>query len=641
MIPETGHFALWLAAALALAQLVGGGWRIAGEEEAGARLRLLVPAAVAQGALCLTAFAALIWAFAVSDFSVALVAANSHTAKPLLYKLTGAWANHEGSMLLWVMVLALFGAAAALTAKALGPAFRARLIQSMGAIALGFYAYLLISSNPFERLLPAPPQGLGLNPLLQDPGLAFHPPLLYLGYVGLSVTFGFAVAALFERQVGPSWARAVRPWVLTAWGFLTAGIMLGSFWAYYELGWGGWWFWDPVENASLMPWLAATALFHSVGVLAARDALRNWTILLAVAAFSFSMIGTFIVRSGLLTSVHAFAVDPERGLFLLVLLGIYVGGALALYALRASTVAEGAGFRPVSREGALVLNNLLLSAILGVVFIGTLYPLVLEVLTGERVSVGPPYFESALLPLIFLLLIAMAAGPLLRWRRTDMRRLSRRLLPALLVAGLLAAAAIIAGMQGVLAVAGVAVAGWLGAASVAIIAGRRMRRLPASTIGTATAHFGVAVMALGIAVSAAGSEERIFNLAPGETAEIAGHGIRLDAVLPAAGPNYTSVRGVVSVIAGEQLVRLLPERRAFVSPMQVTTETDILARAGGNLYAVIGEGDGAGRWQVRLHWQPLVALIWIGGLIAGIGGFVAALGGRTRRLREHREAATA
>ncbi|MGB7405512.1 MAG: heme lyase CcmF/NrfE family subunit, partial [Pacificimonas sp.] len=469
MIVESGHFALWLCAALALVQLFWGGMRLRGQADGRAALAVLVPAGIAQGLLCLFAFAALIWAFAVSDFSVQLVATNSHLMKPFGYKLTGAWANHEGSMLLWVTILALSGLLIAWRATSLGDRFRARAIQVMGGLALGFYAYLLLSSNPFLRLDPAPVDGNGLNPLLQDPGLAFHPPLLYFGYVGLSAAFALAVAGMIEGRVGPAWARLLQPWVLGAWSFLTAGIALGSFWAYYELGWGGWWFWDPVENASLMPWLAATALFHSVGVVAKRDALRNWTLLLAVAAFSFSMVGTFIVRSGLLTSVHAFAVDPERGLFLLMLLGLYVGGALLLYAWRAGSVARGVPFRLWSREGALVANNLLLSAILGVVFIGTLYPVALEGLTGERVSVGPPYFESALIPLILPLIALMAIGPWLRWRKANMGDVRKRAFVFGIVAVVAGALFFVFGIGGVLAGVGVALAAWLGIASLAML----------------------------------------------------------------------------------------------------------------------------------------------------------------------------
>jgi cytochrome c-type biogenesis protein CcmF len=626
MIPEIGHAALWLAAGLALAQALAG-FRADGG-------RIAVPAALLQGALCAVAFAALTWAFVKSDFSVALVAGNSHTAKPELYKWTGVWANHEGSMLLWVSVLAVFGALAAVRAKGLGERFRTVMLSAQGFIALGFYAYLLIASNPFARIVPAPIEGSGMNPLLQDPGLAFHPPLLYIGYVGLSVTFSFAVAALLLNRVTPEWARAVKPWVLGAWSFLTAGITLGSFWAYYELGWGGWWFWDPVENASLMPWLAATALFHSVGVLAARGALKNWTLLLAVVAFSLSMVGTFIVRSGLLTSVHAFAVDPERGVFLLILLAIYVGGALTLYALRAGTVTTGAPFRPVSREGGLVVNNLILSAVLGVVFLGTLYPLLLEATTGEQVSVGPPYFQTALLPLLLPLVALMAAGPLMRWRAMDWTGLGRRLVPALVLGLAAIGVALALGMRSPLALAGVALSAWLAAASVMIFRGRklkRVRRIPASIWGTALAHLGIAVTTLGIAVSGAGNIETLANLAPGGKLSAGPYTAQVDDITPAAGPNYTAIRAMLSVTGPGATTVLMPERRTFVSPGNETTETDIWPRLTGNLYAVLGPGDGTGRWQVRLVWQPMIALIWIGGMMAALGGLIAMKQGRRRR----------
>ena len=633
MIAETGHFALWLAAALAVLQLLL-------PLKPGDDPRGIVAAAVGQALLCTLSFAALVWLFVTSDFSVELVVRNSHVDKPMLYKITGAWANHEGSMLLWVTVLSIFGAVAAWKRSPLGPLFRQRLIQTFGALSLGFYAYLLISSNPFIRLPEPTAEGMGLNPLLQDPGLAFHPPLLYLGYVGFSAAFAYAVAALLTRQVGPVWARHVRPWVLTAWAFLSAGITLGSFWAYYELGWGGWWFWDPVENASLMPWLAGTALLHSVTVLASRNALRNWTILLAVAAFSLSMVGTFIVRSGLLTSVHAFAVDPERGLFLLILLGIYVGGALILYATRAGTVTHGEGFRLVSREGGIVANNLIVSAVLGVVFIGTLYPVGYEAIKGARVSVGPPYFEAALMPLFLILLPLMAAGPFLRWRESRPRLLLRRLIPAVIAGAVLLGAAAFAGVGGVIAVVGVGLAALLGTASLMILFGEGARRLSAATLGTAAAHFGAALMALGISISAAGSHERILTLAPGQAATHAGFSVRLDDVEPVAGPNYTAVRGDLTVTQGSDTWHLFPERRAFIRPMQVTTETDILPLWRGNLYAVLGDSLDGGRWQVRLHWQPMIALIWCGGILAGIGGLIATFAGRPRRRRERREATT-
>ncbi|MCA1654627.1 MAG: cytochrome c biogenesis protein CcsA, partial [Sphingomonadales bacterium] len=430
MIAEAGLAALWCAAALALLQLLlGVVWFRQGVAGAPAARAL----AVAQGLLTLAAFVALLTVFARTDLSVALVAENSHTAKPMLYKIAGAWGNHEGSMLLWVTVLGLSGAAFALIERRLDEPMMVAILSAQATIALGFFAFLLVASNPFARLDPAPLEGQGLNPLLQDPGLAFHPPTLYLGYVGLSVAFSLAVAALLTRQVGPLLARAMRPWVLAAWIFLTLGITAGSYWAYYELGWGGWWFWDPVENASLMPWLAATALLHSLNVLAARGGLRAWTMMLAVVAFSMSMIGTFLVRSGILTSVHAFAVDPERGAFILALLALYIGGALAVFGARIATVREGAPFALWSREGGLVANNLLLSVILGIVLIGTLYPLLAEAATGEKLSVGPPYFNATAGPLALLLVALLLFAPLLRWRR-DARPKLARILPGAVAA---------------------------------------------------------------------------------------------------------------------------------------------------------------------------------------------------------------
>src|SRR5688572_8673643 len=429
MIAEAGLAALWLAAALSLLQL---GFGIAALREGEGMAPAVRPIAVVQAALVGLSFLALIQLFLRTDLSVKLVAANSHSLKPWLYKFAGAWGNHEGSMLLWVTVLGLAGAAVALFERRLPERTLIATLAAQAAIGLGFYAFLLFASNPFKRLAEAPPEGQGLNPLLQDAGLAFHPPTLYFGYVGISVAFSFAVGALVTRHVGPAFARAMRPWVLGAWIFLTLGITAGSYWAYYELGWGGWWFWDPVENASLMPWLAATALLHSVTVLATRDGLRAWTVLLAVVAFSMSMIGTFLVRSGILTSVHAFAVDPKRGSFILALLALYIGGAMVLFALRIGTVKEGSTFEPVSREGALVANNLFLSAILGIVLVGTLYPLVTEAV-GVKVSVGPPYFNAAAGPVALVLATIMGMGALLRWRRDELRELARRVAVPVLV----------------------------------------------------------------------------------------------------------------------------------------------------------------------------------------------------------------
>ena len=430
MIAELGLAALWLAASLALLQMLAGwaGWRQASEPLAA----LLRPVAIAQGLLCLLSFGALIWLFYITDLSVLLVAANSHVDKPMIFKIAATWGNHEGSMLLWVTVLALSSAAIALFERRLDKPTLSAAMMAQAALSLGFFAFLLFASNPFARLDPAPQTGAGLNPLLQDIGLAFHPPTLYFGYVGLSVAFSFAVGALLTSNAGASFARAMRPWVLLAWIFLTVGITAGSYWAYYELGWGGWWFWDPVENASLMPWLAATALLHSVSVLASRDALRAWTIMLALVAFAMSMLGTFLVRSGILTSVHAFAVDPERGSFILALMLLYIGGALTLFALKIGQVREGKLFRLISRESAIVGNNILLSVILAIVLLGTLWPLAAEAM-GDRISVGPPYFNKTTIPLVFLLFLLLAVGPLLKWRGDDARRLRKLAIPGAVV----------------------------------------------------------------------------------------------------------------------------------------------------------------------------------------------------------------
>ena len=631
MITEVGHAALWLAAAFALLQAVAP-WVPERDDRWSSLAR---PAAIGQALLAILAMAALMHAFVVSDFSVKLVAANSHTLKPMLYKVTGVWANHEGSMLLWVFVMALAGGCVALAGSPMGDRFRARVLSVQGLIALGFYAFLLGVSNPFARIAPAPTEGNGLNPLLQDPGLAFHPPMLYAGYVGLSVAFAFAVAALMERRVGPQWAAAVRPWVLAAWAALTCGITLGSWWAYYELGWGGFWFWDPVENASLMPWLAATALLHSVAVLAKRDALRNWTILLAVVGFSLSMIGTFVVRSGLLSSVHAFAVDPARGLVLLVLLAIYIGGALALYAARASTVTTGEGFAFVSREGALVANNLLLSAALGVVFLGSSWPLVIDVLGADKVSVGPPYFNATFTPLMVPLIALMAVGPFLNWGEARAGRVGTKLVaPAAAAAALLLYAFAVWDVRAALALTGFALAGWLGAASIALLAGRAPWRAPRATWGWALGHLGVAVSLFGMTASGAMTGEALASVRVGETLSIAGFEVRLVDVHPTAGPNWTAVEAQLDVSRdGELLTRLAPQTRLYTSPMMETTEAAIWTRVGGDLYAVLGKPDGTGRWQLRIWWKPFVWWIWAGGLIMALGGMVA-MSGRMRARAE-------
>jgi cytochrome c-type biogenesis protein CcmF len=632
MIAEAGLTALWLAAALSALQLLLGAIGLRdGNEDVLATVR---PVAVVQAMLAVLAFALLITLFLRVDLSVALVAANDHSAKPWLYKFAGTWGNHEGSMLMWVAILAAAGAAVALFEGRLENRTLIATLAAQSAIGLGFYAFLLFASNPFARLDPAPPEGQGLNPLLQDPGLAFHPPTLYLGYVGLSIAFSFAVGALVTRDVGPAFARAMRPWVLGAWVLLTLGITAGSYWAYYELGWGGWWFWDPVENASLMPWLAATALLHSVTVLATRDGLRAWTVMLAVVAFSMSMVGTFLVRSGILTSVHAFAVDPRRGGFILVLLMLYIGGALALFAARVGTVREGSRFEPVSREGALVLNNLLLTAILGVVLVGTLYPLMAEAVTGDKLSVGPPYFNSAAGPIALILMVAMTIGPLLRWRRDQLRNLARRLaLPALLAIAALMAAFVLAPDIRLLPFLGFVCAAGVAAASIAPLWKRNLRRTPLFVWGMVVAHLGVAVSVAGMASESAFTKEQLVAARIGETHRAGPYSVRFDAVAPVMGPNWTAIEGTLTATRGNASFVLKPQARAFWAPPTETNEAAIRTVLDGQLYVVLGRSDDHGRWQLRMWWKPFVTLIWAGGAMIALGGTLALIG---RLRREHR-----
>ncbi|MGD9810531.1 MAG: heme lyase CcmF/NrfE family subunit, partial [Sphingobium sp.] len=560
MIAELGLAALWLAAALAALQLLLAGFGVAqGRDDLLAGVR---PVAVAQALLCALAFSSLIALFLRSDMSVLLVASNSHSAKPWLYKFAGTWGNHEGSMLLWVTVMGLAGAGVALLERALKRETHMATLGAQAAISLGFYAFLLFASNPFARLAEPPRDGLGLNPLLQDPGLAFHPPTLYLGYVGLSVAFSFAVGALLTRHVDAAFARAMRPWVLGAWVLLTLGITAGSYWAYYELGWGGWWFWDPVENASLMPWLAATALLHSVTVLATRDALRAWTVMLAVVAFSMSMVGTFLVRSGILTSVHAFAVDPERGSFILALLLIYIGGALALFGMRVGTVREGKQFEAMSRETLLVVNNLLLTVILGIVLIGTLYPLMTEAF-GHKVSVGPPYFNRIAGPLALILMLAMMAGPLTRWRHDRAGVVVGRLIwPFILMIAVACVLAVLAwGRIGVLPFLGLVVAGGVALGSLIPLTKRNLRRTPLFVWGMVLAHMGCAVSLAGMAADSAFTVEKLAAMKPGDSVETAGWRVKFVKVGPTAGDNWSAMQGDI-VVARRGGTRILhPQSR--------------------------------------------------------------------------------
>jgi cytochrome c-type biogenesis protein CcmF len=630
MIAELGLAALWLAAALAGLQLLGG---IAGlRSEAAGLAGLARPAAVVQAALCAVSFVALMCLFVRTDLSVALVAQNSHSAKPLVFKLAGTWGNHEGSMLLWVSVMALAGGLIAAVERRLPERTMLATLAAQAFVGLGFYGFLLLSSNPFTRLDPAPTEGMGLNPLLQDLGLAFHPPTLYMGYVGLSVAFSFAVGALLTRQVNPDFAKVMRPWVLGAWIFLTLGITAGSYWAYYELGWGGWWFWDPVENASLMPWLAATALLHSASVLAARDALRTWTILLGVVAFSMSMVGTFLVRSGILTSVHAFAVDPERGSIILFLLALYIGGALILFALRAGTIAEGERFSLLSREGSLVINNVALSAILGIVLLGTLYPLLTEAF-GIKVSVGPPYFNPVGAIFFLPMLLVLLVGPLLRWRRDSFARIR---IPVVVSFGI--GVAVLLGVWALTGIAllpllGMALAAAVGVASFLPLRGRSLRRLPLPIWGMVIGHFGLAVSLFGMAADTAFTREQLVAASVGEMAEVGPWQVTLASVDPVAGPNWTALEARLLARYGDGPVQeIAPQQRTFWAPAQQTSESALLTRWNGQLYTVLG-GEQDGRWQLRLWWKPFVTWIWYGGVLIAFGGLLALVGRVTSDVR--------
>ncbi len=635
MIVELGHYALVLALFLSMAQasvpLVGAQRRHLGMMEVGRG------AAIASFVLVAMAFAALMHAYVTSDFSVLNVADNSHTDKPLLYKITGVWGNHEGSMILWVFILTLFGAAVAWFGDNLPPELRARVLAVQGMIGTGFLLFILFTSNPFLRVLPPPANGQGLNPVLQDPGLAFHPPFLYLGYVGFSVAFSFAVAALIEGRVDAAWARWVRPWTLAAWCALTIGIAMGSWWAYYTLGWGGWWFWDPVENASLMPWLAGTALIHSAIVVEKRDTLKSWTVLLAIITFSLSLVGTFLVRSGVLTSVHSFAVDPTRGTFILVLLLVTIGGSLGLYAVRAPALKGGGLFAPISREGALVLNNLLLSCAAATVFLGTLYPLFLDAVGGPKVSVGYPFFNRTFVPLAVPLLLAVAAGPLLSWKRGDILAAMQRLWAAFaaVIVVLLVGFYLVHGGP-VLSVLGFALAAWIAMGALTEWAERvrlfrtsvaetvrRAIHLPRASYGMTIAHIGIAVAVTGFAASAF-EQEHISAMRPGDTFPLAGFTVEFTGMDREQGSNFQADRGSFLLRSGDRLVaELHPERRFFPLQQETTAKTAIHTNFLADFYLALGDPDGTGAWAVRAYWKPLVPWIWIGAVIMALGGAIS------------------
>jgi len=634
MIAETGLAALWLAAGLAALQFLFMFVELRGNAGLAPPMRSI---AVVQGLLTIVAFAMLLIVFARSDMSVKLVFENSSAVKPFVYKVAGAWGNHEGSMLMWVTILAAAGAFVALFSRRTSGRTLVAALGAQAALALGFYAFLLIASNPFARLWPPPMDGQGLNPLLQDPGLAFHPPTLYLGYVGLSVAFSLAVGALLTGEVDSRLARAMRPWVLGAWILLTLGITAGSYWAYYELGWGGYWFWDPVENASLMPWLAATALLHSINVLAARGALKAWTMMLAVIAFSMSMVGTFLVRSGILTSVHAFAIDPQRGTFLLALLAIYVGAAFALFAWRGATLKEGAPFELVSRESGLVVNNLLLTVVLGVVFVGTLYPLFVEAVSGEKLSVGAPYFNAVAGPLALILAALVGIGPLLAWRREGRSVLKLLQIPALLGAAALVMTIIVAPVMHILPRLGFMVAIYLLGASILPLVRRNPLRAPLATWGMVVAHFGIAVALIGMAANAAFTNERLAVAQPGEILTVGPWQVQLRDVTPTAGKNWTAVEAELDASRGSGIVTLKPQSRYFTDPPTETSESAIRTFWNGQLYTIVGKPDPSGGWQLRLWWKPFVTLIWAGGALIALGGALAMFG-RLWRLRRRRAA---
>lgn len=648
MITELGAFALVLALMLSLAQTglsaVGGARRSVVLAGAGRGAAVAVFLAVA------VAFACLIHAFVVSDFSVANVAANSHTAKPMLYKVAGAWGSHEGSMLLWCLVLTGYGAAMAFFGDSLPPRLRAYAIAIQGALGVLFLAYTVFASNPMERLLDAPIEGRSLNPLLQDPALAFHPPFLYAGYVGFSVVYSLSLAALIDGRIDAAWARWVRPWTLAAWSLLTVGITLGAFWAYYELGWGGWWFWDPVENASFMPWLIGAALLHSAIVTEKRGALPGWTAFLALAAFTFSMLGAFLVRSGVLTSVHAFAVDPTRGVLLLIMMGVAAGAGFLLFALRAPSLNPGGQFRTISRESAIVLNNILLSTATAVVLLGTLFPLIREAMDGEAVSVGAPFFNLTFTPLMILAFAVLPAGPLLAWKRGDAGGVARKLwvvLAAAVILGLIAYAVV--QPRKVLASGGLVVGFWLIGGALLELAerlklfrapaaesARRARGLPRGAWGTTLAHAGLGIFVLGASFETAWRVEAAQALSLNGSQPLGAYTLTLTRVGTVEGPNYLAERGVVKVVdkKGRLVCLAAPERRFYPTGGQTTSEVSICPSVLNDIYVVMGERrageDGKPAWLIRAYVNPWVRLIFLGPLLMAVGGVVSLSDRRVR-----------
>jgi cytochrome c-type biogenesis protein CcmF len=647
MIPELGHFSLILALILALVlgtlPLAGAARRIP------AWMALARPVAQGQAFFVAFAWGCLAYSFVTSDFSVQNVALNSNSQLPAYYRFAATWGSHEGSMTLWVFMLALWTFAVSVRSRHLPDEMVARVLGVMGLVSAGFLLFLLLTSNPFERVFPVPADGRDLNPLLQDPGMVAHPPMLYMGYVGFSIAFAFAIAALLGGRLDATWARWSRPWTTLAWGFLTLGIMIGSWWAYYTLGWGGWWFWDPVENASFMPWLVGTALVHSLAVTEKRGTFKNWTVLLAICAFSLSLVGTFLVRSGVLTSVHAFATDPRRGVFILAFLVAVIGGSLALYAVRAPKVGVGGRFDVVSRESLLLANNVLLLAAAGSVLLGTLYPLFLDALELGKISVGPPYFDSVFVPLMTPLVFLIGIGPLARWKEASMPDLGRRLRWAAavsLVTALLAPFAAGAWKPGVSF--GLLLAFWVFAATFVAIRERaqgprgsaaQLARQPRSFWGMVLAHLGVGVFIVGVTMVKGYEAERDVKMGVGDTVTVAGYVFRFDGVTETRGPNYRASRGVVSVSRdGKHVETLFPEKRQFNAGGMPQTNAAIDSGITGDIYVSMGEPVDGGAWIIRVYSKPFVTWIWAGFILMAFGGFVALTDRRYRRLAE-REAA--
>jgi cytochrome c-type biogenesis protein CcmF len=649
MIPEIGHFALIIALCLALIQTIVP--ILGAQTHTSQWIAVAKPAARGQFLFLIIAYACLTYSFIVTDFSVLYVANNANTALPLQYKISAVWGAHEGSLLLWVLMLAIWTFAVTIFSRSLPNDMVARVIGVMGFVSVGFILFMLLTSNPFERVFPAPLEGRDLNPLLQDPGLVIHPPMLYMGYVGFSVAFAFAIAALLGGKLDSAWARWSRPWATFAWVFLTIGITLGSWWAYHELGWGGWWFWDPVENASFMPWLVGTALIHSLAVTEKRSSFKNWTVLLAILAFSLSLLGTFLVRSGVLVSVHAFATDPARGVYILLFLAVVIGGSLLLYALRAPKIKSIGQFDLVSRETALLLNNVLLLVAMFTILVGTLYPLFLDALNAGKISVGPPYFNAVFVPLMLPLVLVVGVGPFLRWKKATLADTLKKLAKILLI-GLLIGVGLpflVAGKTSILVVLGISLGGWSICAAFYYLSKnvfrndakltslQRFKKIPRATYGMVLAHIGIGIFVFGVTFVSAFEEEKEVPMRIGEKVEMAGYTFGFNGVKSLQGPNYSSKQGSLSVYKNEKLIAtLLPEKRTYLVQQNPMTEAGIDTGFLRDVYVALGEQIDNESWGMRLYYKPFIQWIWMGAALMALGGLLAALD-RRYRLKLKRE----